>query len=97
MHTMLVSCMRWCCGVVVCVYAAMSMASDMPFRAGAAPHTSARLILQQYQPLCASLKKGLGFVVEIATASDFTDFIRRALRGEFDMAITTGHQALLLR
>ena len=60
MHTMLMSCMRWCCGVVLCVYAALSMASDMPFRIGVAPHTSARLILQQYQPLRASLEKGLG-------------------------------------
>ena len=97
MHTMLMSCMRWCCGVVLCVYAALSMASDMPFRVGVAPHTSARLILQQYQPLRASLEKGLGQPVEIATASDFTDFARRGLRGEFDMVITTGHQALLLR
>ena len=97
MHTMLMSCMRWCCGVMLCVCAALSTASDMPFRIGVAPHTSARLILQQYQPLRASLEKGLGQPVEITTAPDFTDFIRRALRGEFDMAITTGHQALLLR
>ena len=98
MHTVCHGCMRWLYAMAWLLGAAcFAMASDMPFRVGVAPHTSARLILQQYQPLRASLEKGLGQPVEIATAPDFTDFARRALRGEYDLAITTGHQALLLR
>ncbi|MDY0034501.1 MAG: phosphate/phosphite/phosphonate ABC transporter substrate-binding protein [Zoogloea oleivorans] len=65
------------------------------FRVGIAPHTSARIILQMYQPLRAHLEKALGRPVMILTASDFSDFATRGLRQEFDLAVTTGHQARL--
>ena len=66
-------------------------------RIGVAPHTSARLILEMYQPLRESLQQSLGGPVEILTAPDFTEFARRALAQEYDIAITTGHQARLLQ
>ena len=34
--------------------------------------------------------------VEIVTAPDFTEFARRAMAQDYDIAITTGHQARLL-
>lgn len=68
-----------------------------PFRLGIAPHTSARIILEMYQPLRSHLEKVLGQPVEIMTATDFTEFARRALAQEFDVAVTTGHQARLLQ
>lgn len=68
----------------------------LPFRVGVAPHSSARVILQMYQPLRAHLEKTLARPVEIVTASDFTEFARRAVKQEYDLAITTGHQARLL-
>ena len=64
---------------------------------GVAPHTSARVILEMYQPLRLYLGKVLGMPVEIVTAPDFTQFARRALHQEYDIAITTGHQARLLQ
>jgi phosphonate transport system substrate-binding protein len=66
------------------------------FQLGVAPHTSARVIVEMYQPLRAFLEKELGQSVEVVTAPDFTEFARRALRQEYDLAITTGHQARLL-
>lgn len=66
------------------------------FRIGVAPHSSARVILQMYQPLRVYLEAALQRPVEILTASDFSEYARRALRGEYDIAITTGHQARLL-
>ena len=68
-------------------------ADDNVFHIGVAPHTSARVILEMYQPLRLSLEKSLGQPVSIETAPDFTEFGRRALRQEYDIAITTGHQA----
>lgn len=68
-------------------------AEDKIFHIGVAPHTSARVILEMYQPLRISLEKSLGQPVSIETAPDFTEFGRRALRQEYDIAITTGHQA----
>lgn len=68
-------------------------AEDKVFHIGVAPHTSARVILEMYQPLRLSLEKSLGQPVTIETAPDFTEFGRRALRQEYDIAISTGHQA----
>lgn len=68
-------------------------ADDNVFHVGVAPHTSARVILEMYQPLRLSLEKSLGQPVTIETAPDFTEFGRRALRQDYDIAITTGHQA----
>ena len=68
-----------------------------PFRIGIAPHTSARVIIEQYQPVRRAVEKALSQPVEIVTAPDFTAFARRALDQEYDIAVTTGHQAQLLR
>jgi phosphonate transport system substrate-binding protein len=65
------------------------------FRLGVAPHTSARAILEMYQPLRVQLEKAIGMPVEVVTAPDFTEFARRMLRQDYDIAITTGHQARL--
>ena len=65
------------------------------FRIGVAPHTSARVILEMYQPLRQQLEKALGTPVEVVTAPDFTEFARRMLHQDYDIAITTGHQARL--
>jgi phosphonate transport system substrate-binding protein len=65
------------------------------FTIGVAPHTSARVIVEMYQPLRLYLEKALGRPVEIVTAGDFTEFARRGLEQKFDLAITTGHQAQL--
>lgn len=68
-----------------------------PLRIGVAPHTSARVILEQYQPVRAALEKAIGGPAEIITAPDFTEFARRALAKDYDIAVTTAHQAELLR
>ncbi len=64
-------------------------------RIGVAPHSSARVILEMYQPLRQHLENSLGMPVEVVTAPDFTEFARRMLAQEYDIAITTGHQARL--
>lgn len=72
-------------------------AGGQPFVIGVAPHTNSRAIIDQYQPVRAALSTALRRPVEIATAPDFTEFARRAVAQEYDLAITTGHQAELLR
>ena len=71
----------------------LAQAAPAVLRIGVAPHSSARVILQMYQPLRDFLAERLGQPVEIVTAPDFTEFARRALAGNYDVAITTGHQA----
>jgi phosphonate transport system substrate-binding protein len=66
------------------------------FRIGVAPHSSARVIIEMYQPLRQYLEQVLRRPVEIVTAPDFTEFARRGVAQQYDIAITTGHQARLL-
>jgi len=35
--------------------------------------------------------------IEVVTATDFNEFTRQTLAQEYDLAITTGHQARLLQ
>ncbi len=68
-----------------------------PFTIGVAPHTSARVIVESYQPLRRYLEKMLKQPVEVVTAPDFTEFTRRTQAGEYDLVVTTGHLAWLAR
>lgn len=82
---------------LVATLAATAVRATESLRIGVAPHTSARVILEQYQPLRLFLEKALGMSVEIVTAPDFTEYARRAVTQDYDLAITTGHQARLLQ
>ena len=81
---------------VMLLTAGMANAADSLI-IGVAPHTSARVILEMYQPLRMYLEKALGRTVEIVTAPDFDAFARRGIAREYDIAVTTGHQARLLQ
>ena len=84
-----------CMAFLLMLCAAVQAQTPALFRIGVAPHTSARVILEMYQPLRLQLENALGMPVEVVTAPDFTEFARRMLQQDFDIAITTGHQALL--
>jgi phosphonate transport system substrate-binding protein len=79
------------------LFSLSATAEETLFHLGVAPHTSARVILEMYQPLRLHLEKAIGQPVAIETAPDFTEFARRAIRQEYDIAITTGHQARLFQ
>ena len=81
-------------GLGLCSLVALGQTPTV-FHLGVAPHTSARVILEMYQPLRAQLEKALGMPVEVVTAPDFTEFAKRMLHQEYDIAVTTGHQARL--
>lgn len=89
------------CSALLCGLAATgpsaAQAEEQAFRIGIAPHTSARVIIEQYQPVRRAVETALGRPVEIVTAPDFTAFARRAVEQEYDIAVTTGHQAEMLR
>lgn len=88
---------RICC-IIILIHALASAAlAGDTLIVGVAPHTSARVILDMYQPLRQHLEKSLGCSVDVVTATDFTEFARRAMKGEYDLAVTTGHQARLFQ
>jgi len=78
----------------LCSIAALAQTPTV-FHLGIAPHTSARVILEMYQPLRSQLEKALGMPVEVVTAPDFTEFAKRMVHQDYDIAVTTGHQARL--
>jgi phosphonate transport system substrate-binding protein len=86
---------RACLALCLLLGGAAQAQTAATFRLGIAPHTSARIILEMYQPLRLQLEKALDMPVEVITAPDFTEFARRMLRQEYDIAVTTGHQARL--
>jgi phosphonate transport system substrate-binding protein len=92
---------RWLRCVLLCLpllAQAASVTSPAPaFRIGVAPHSSARVIIEMYQPLRQHLEQALHMPVEIVTAPDFTEFAKRAMAQQYDIAITTGHQARLFQ
>lgn len=81
------------CLAILCFFPLIAQAEDNVFHLGIAPHSSARVILEMYQPLRLHLEKAIGQTVAVETAPDFTEFGRRALKQEYDIAITTGHHA----
>ncbi len=92
-------CIRWFVGLFL-LLPALALAAgtaSAPFRIGVAPHSSARVIIEMYQPLRLYLEQVLKRPVEIVTAPDFTEFARRGVAQTYDIAITTGHQARLLQ
>lgn len=89
--------LRALCLTLICLGSTMLAQAQEAFRLGVAPHTSARVILEMYQPLRQHLEKSLGQTVDLQTAPDFTEFARRALNQDYDLAITTGHQARLFQ
>ncbi len=89
--------LRIICFVSLMMFAVGVAGAKDNFVIGVAPHTSARVILEMYQPLRVYMEKALGMPVEIATAPDFDTFARRGLTQDFDLAITTGQQARLLQ
>ncbi|MCE1205570.1 MAG: phosphate/phosphite/phosphonate ABC transporter substrate-binding protein [Holophagaceae bacterium] len=89
---------RWMrLGLLLAALAVTSWAAEPRFIIGVAPHTSARVILENYAPLRRHIEAGLGLPTEVATAKDFTEFVRQARAQQFDLVITTGHQARLLQ
>lgn len=86
----------WLCAALAATLFETARAQSAPaFRLGVAPHTSARVILEMYQPLRLFLEQTLKRPVEVVTAPNFTEFARQMLAQAYDLAITTGHQARL--
>ena len=63
-------------------------ANSARFTIGVLPNVSARIILNNYQPMRAYFERVLGMPVDIATGLNFQDFSSRTFKGEYDLIIT---------
>ena len=64
---------------------------------GVFPSLTPKVLMETYQPLAWALQRRLGRPVALYTASDFTHFVARTRRGEFDLILTPPHLAWLAR
>ena len=62
---------------------------------GIVPYLSTRNLLAIHQPLARSLEASLQQPVQIQTAPDYDTFVKRLVRGDFDLAIAPPHYARL--
>jgi len=69
--------------------------ADEPLVFGIFPNMTAKQIVETYRPLADALEKSLQRRVVIYTARDFTTFVERTRRGEYDIVLTAPHLAWL--
>ncbi|MFM9970594.1 MAG: phosphate/phosphite/phosphonate ABC transporter substrate-binding protein [Burkholderiales bacterium] len=85
----------WRIAVVVMVSALAANASaqtaETLFTVGVIPNVSARVIVNNYQPMRVYLERELKRKVEIATAPDFRAFSAATFRGDYHLVITAAN------
>lgn len=69
--------------------------SARPLTLGIVPYTSTRSLLAAHGPLARSLETALQQPVQIVTAPDYDQFVRRLAGGEYDLVISAPHFARL--
>lgn len=69
--------------------------ADAPLVFGIFPNMTAKQIVETHRPLADVLEKTLQRRVVIYTARDFTTFVERTRRGEYDIVLTAPHLAWL--
>jgi len=69
--------------------------SPRPLRVGVHPYNSTLTLIRIHQPLVRHLENSLGVRVEFYTAPDFDGFMSSLLGGEYDIAISPPHFAML--
>jgi len=71
--------------------------ADKPLLLGVFPHLAAKQIIENYQPLATTLEKQLHRRVVVYSAPNFSTFVERTQRGDYDILLTPPHLAWLAR
>ena len=66
-----------------------------PLKLGIMPFNSTLALMRVHQPLAAHLEQALGRKIQILTSTNYVSHIKQLLAGEFDLAITGPHFAIL--
>lgn len=70
-------------------------AQQMPLRLGVHPYNSTLALLAAHRPLIAYLEKRLNRRIEFYTAASFEAFVAALMAGEYDIAISPPHFAIV--
>jgi len=72
-----------------------ALADTKPLRIGILPTLSPRLLLKNYEWLRLYLAREMRQPLELGTGTNFSDFHRQAMAGEYDILLTAAHLARL--
>ena len=75
--------------------AGAARAAESSLEVGVFPYLSTQAILTTYQPVRLHLETALKRPVQLSTAHDFSAFVARTQRGDYDLVITAPHFARL--
>lgn len=70
-------------------------ARETSLKLGLLPYLNTRTLIGNYQPIAAALSQALGLSVQLETAPDFSTFMQRAFRGDYDLMLMAPHYARL--
>lgn len=70
-------------------------ARETSLKLGLLPYLNTRTLIGNYQPIAAALSEALGLNVQLETAPDFSTFVQRAFRGDYDLMLMAPHYARL--
>lgn len=70
-------------------------AETAPLKLGIMPFNSTLALIRTHQPLAAHLEQALGHKIQLLTSADYFTHINQLLAGDFDLAITGPHFAIM--
>jgi phosphonate transport system substrate-binding protein len=82
----------WSC-LLIATHA--SAAETAPLKFGIMPFNSTLALIRTHQPLAAHLEQALGRKVQLLTSADYFTHVNQLLTGDFDLAITGPHFAIM--
>ena len=79
------------------VAARTALASEANLELGLLPNLTARVLVEQYEPVQQYLAQSVGSRVVISSASSWTEFYKRAADHQFDVLVAAPHVARLMQ
>jgi len=82
---------RWFWLAILITVSGLSRAAETPLTLGIFPYVSRGQLMEYHTPLKLYLEKELQRPVDLVTAPDFSEFMARTQKGEYDLVLTAPH------
>ena len=86
-------CLALCACLLIATHA--GAAEPTPLKLGIMPFNSTLALLRTHQPVAAHLEQALGRKIQLLSSADYFTHINQLLAGDFDLAITGPHFAIM--
>lgn len=88
---------RWLLAPLLCaLFAVRAFGAEMaPLKLGIMPFNTTLALIRVHQPLATHLEQALGRKIQILSSTDYFTHVNQLLAGDFDLAITGPHFAIM--